>query len=123
MEASQSPRVLRGDDPQSNGAVHLKLPVMAGRTRKAGRAQLGVIRSDWSKKRKTNGRKGGIEEDGKKQEEDCGKETRAVDSRVVFKILLLPPLPLISSSSLAKPRGESSQDFQGRCRRVRACLW
>lgn len=42
MEVSQSPSVLRGDDPRSNGAVHLKLPVMAARTEKAARAQLRV---------------------------------------------------------------------------------
>lgn len=62
MEVSQSPRVLRGDDPESNGAVHLKLPVMAGRTGEAGRAPLGVTRSDWGKKRKRNARKEEVEE-------------------------------------------------------------
>lgn len=134
MEVSQSPRVLGGDDPESNGAVHLKLPVMAGRTGEAGRAQLGVTtRSEWGKKEERNGRREEVEEDGKKQEEEVRKIERRNRQLWIQESCLrssssssssVPSSSTSSSfSSFAKPHGESSQEFGGKCRRVRACLW
>lgn len=126
---SQSPPVLRGGDPRSNGAVHLKLPVMAGRTGEAGRTQLGVTaRSEWGKKKERSGRREEEEEDGKKEKEEVTKIEKRNRQLWIQESCLKSSsysysYPSSSSPSFANPHGESSQDFGGKCRRVRACLW